>query len=80
MSGHGVMPDWGRYMKQTNVRFPGESAEYPAARDRLLEREVIRHFWGSELLYAPTEPGQDPRHLDAGNPLFNLLDLTPQGR
>ena len=42
--------------------------------------EVIRHSWGSELLYAPTEPGQDPRHLDAGNPLFNLLDLTPQGR
>jgi predicted dithiol-disulfide oxidoreductase (DUF899 family) len=23
----------------------------------------IRHFWSSELLYAPTEPGQDPRHV-----------------
>ena len=21
---------------------------------------AIRHFWGSELLYAPTDPGQDP--------------------
>ena len=44
MSGHDVMPDWGRYVKQTNVRFPGESAEYRAARDRLLEREAqMRH-------------------------------------
>jgi hypothetical protein len=24
--------------------------------------DTIRHFWGSELLYAPTDPGQDPRH------------------
>ena len=23
---------------------------------------AIRHFWGSELMFAPTEPGQDPRH------------------
>ena len=22
--------------------------------------ETIRHFWASELFYAPTEPGQDP--------------------
>ena len=25
--------------------------------------DAIRHFWGSELLYAPAEPGQDPRHV-----------------
>jgi hypothetical protein len=25
--------------------------------------ETIRRFWGSELLYAPTDPGQDPRHV-----------------
>ena len=24
---------------------------------------TIRHFWGSELLYAPTDPGQDTRHV-----------------
>ena len=23
---------------------------------------TIRHFWGSELMFAPTDPGQDPRH------------------
>ncbi len=42
--------------------------------------ETIRHVWGSELLYAPSEPGQDPRHGDTLEPLWNLFDLTPEGR
>jgi predicted dithiol-disulfide oxidoreductase (DUF899 family) len=41
---------------------------------------TIRHFWGSELLYAATEPGQDPRHVGTIEPLWNLFDLTPEGR
>jgi predicted dithiol-disulfide oxidoreductase (DUF899 family) len=41
---------------------------------------TIRHFWGSELLYAPTDPGQDPRHVGTIEPLWNLFDLTPGGR
>jgi predicted dithiol-disulfide oxidoreductase (DUF899 family) len=42
--------------------------------------ETIRHFWGSELLYAPTDPGQDPRHVGTLEPLWNLFDFTPEGR
>jgi predicted dithiol-disulfide oxidoreductase (DUF899 family) len=42
--------------------------------------ETIRHFWGSELFYAPTEPGQEPRHVATLEPLWNLFDLTPDGR
>jgi predicted dithiol-disulfide oxidoreductase (DUF899 family) len=42
--------------------------------------ETIRHFWGSELFYAPTDPGQDPRHVGTLEPLWNLFDLTPEGR
>jgi predicted dithiol-disulfide oxidoreductase (DUF899 family) len=41
---------------------------------------TIRHFWASELFYAPPEPGQDPRHVGTIEPLWNLLDLTPDGR
>jgi predicted dithiol-disulfide oxidoreductase (DUF899 family) len=41
---------------------------------------TIRHFWGSELFYAPTEPGQEPRHVGTVEPLWNLFDLTPEGR
>lgn len=44
------------------------------------DRDAIRHFWSSELFYAPTEPGQDPRHVGTLEPLWNMLDLTPEGR
>jgi predicted dithiol-disulfide oxidoreductase (DUF899 family) len=30
--------------------------------------------------YAPTDPGQDPRHVGTIEPLWNLFDLTPEGR
>ena len=42
--------------------------------------KVIRHFWGSELLYVPPEAGQEYRHNDALDSLWNILDLTPAGR
>lgn len=42
--------------------------------------DTIRHFWGSELFYAPTEPGQETRHVGTIEPLWNLFDLTPDGR
>ncbi len=40
----------------------------------------IRHFYNAELFYAPTEPDQHPRHVDMIWPLWNLFDLTPEGR
>jgi predicted dithiol-disulfide oxidoreductase (DUF899 family) len=40
----------------------------------------IRHFWGSELLYGRWDPGEDPRHVGTLEPLWNLFDLTPEGR
>ncbi len=40
----------------------------------------VRHFWSSELLYVPAEPGQEYRHNDLIDPLWNLLDTTPEGR
>jgi predicted dithiol-disulfide oxidoreductase (DUF899 family) len=40
----------------------------------------VRHFYGSEMLYAPEEKGQNARHNDLMWPLWNLLDLTPDGR
>ena len=42
--------------------------------------ETIRHFWGSELLYAPTDPGQEYRHVGTIEPLWNLFDFIPEGR
>jgi predicted dithiol-disulfide oxidoreductase (DUF899 family) len=42
--------------------------------------ETIRHFWGSELFYAPVDPGEDPRHVGTIEPLWNLFDFTREGR
>ncbi len=38
----------------------------------------IHHFWSSELFFQPSD--WHPRHVDAAWPLWNILDLTPQGR
>jgi predicted dithiol-disulfide oxidoreductase (DUF899 family) len=40
----------------------------------------IHHFWSSEMLYEPTDQGQDPRHAGTLEPLWNIFDLTPEGR
>jgi predicted dithiol-disulfide oxidoreductase (DUF899 family) len=43
---------------------------------------AVRHFWGSEMLYASdrNKDGMDSRHIDIMWPLWNVLDLTPHGR
>jgi len=40
----------------------------------------IHHFYHTELLFAPRDPGQDGRHVDLIWPLWNLFDYTPEGR
>jgi len=61
-------------------------AETPAGQQRPMlnvfhrDGETIRHFWGSELFYAPNDSGQDPRHVGTLEPLWNLFDLTREGR
>jgi predicted dithiol-disulfide oxidoreductase (DUF899 family) len=62
------------------------SAETPDGAQRPMltvfhrDGNVIRHFWSSELFYAPADRGQEPRHLGTLEPLWNLLDLTKEGR
>jgi predicted dithiol-disulfide oxidoreductase (DUF899 family) len=61
-------------------------AETPAGDQRPMlnvfrrDGDTIRHFWGSELFYAPEDPGQDPRHVGTLEPNWNMYDLTPEGR
>ena len=40
----------------------------------------VQHSWGSELLFAPEDSGQNARHVDMIWPLWNVLDTTPEGR
>ena len=41
---------------------------------------TIRHFWGGEMSGSTADPGQDPRGAPELAPLWNMLDITPEGR
>jgi predicted dithiol-disulfide oxidoreductase (DUF899 family) len=41
---------------------------------------TMHHFYNTELLFAPKEPGQDGRHVDSIWPIWNVFDFTPDGR
>jgi len=41
---------------------------------------VIRHFWAAETGDVPADPGEDPTTAPDLMPLWNVLDLTPDGR
>lgn len=41
---------------------------------------AIRHFWAGEMNNEMADPGQDPRGAPDIDPLWTILDLTPEGR
>jgi predicted dithiol-disulfide oxidoreductase (DUF899 family) len=41
---------------------------------------AIRHFWSGEMSGAMADPGQDPRGAPDFDPLWTMLDTTPEGR
>ena len=41
---------------------------------------TIRHFWSGEMGAATADPGQDPRGAPDIDPLWTILDTTPEGR
>ncbi|WP_432730876.1 DUF899 family protein [Variovorax sp. W6] len=41
---------------------------------------TIRHFWAGEMGPGTSDPGQDPRSAPDPMPIWNLLDMTPEGR
>jgi len=40
----------------------------------------IRHFWSGEMGGSAADPGQDPRGAPDMDPLWTILDTTPEGR
>ena len=43
-------------------------------------RGRVYHAWATELFFAPADRAQDKRHVDLIWPVWNLLDMTPEGR
>jgi predicted dithiol-disulfide oxidoreductase (DUF899 family) len=58
----------------------GEGWQMPMLNVFHRDGAMIRHFWGAELTYAPADPGQDHRSVGTLEPLWNLFDLTREGR
>lgn len=64
-----------------NRDYRGENAEgvqIPAVNVFRREGAEIRHFYAAEMLFVK-RPGH-PRHADMMWPIWNVLDLTPEGR
>jgi predicted dithiol-disulfide oxidoreductase (DUF899 family) len=57
-----------------------DGSQWPLASVFVRRDGRIHHFWTSELFYAPSAPGQHPRHVDFIWPLWHVLDTTPAGR
>ena len=41
---------------------------------------TVRHFYSGEMSGAMADPGQDPRGAPDADPLWLMLDYTPEGR
>jgi len=56
-----------------------DGSQWPMANVFVRRDGVIRHFWGSELFFEPFPTG-NTRHIDMLWPIWNVLDLLPEGR
>jgi predicted dithiol-disulfide oxidoreductase (DUF899 family) len=57
-----------------------EGEQMPMLNVFVRDGERFRHAWASELMYAPREEGLEARHVDSIWPIWNVLDVTPDGR
>jgi predicted dithiol-disulfide oxidoreductase (DUF899 family) len=66
-----------------NRDYHGESAEgsqIPIMNVFVRREGKTRHFYATEMVSAGADKGQNERHLDLMWPLWNVLDVTPDGR
>jgi predicted dithiol-disulfide oxidoreductase (DUF899 family) len=56
----------------------GEQA--PVLNVFMRDGDGLRHRWATELMFAPRDEGEEPRHVDSIWPIWNVLDMTPNGR
>jgi predicted dithiol-disulfide oxidoreductase (DUF899 family) len=64
----------------TRTYVSAEDADMPGFSVFTRRDGVIRHFYSGEMSGAMADPGQDPRGAPDADPLWLMLDLTPQGR
>ena len=57
-----------------------EGEQMPILNVFVRDGDRVRHTWASELMYAPRDEGEEARHVDSIWPIWNVLDVTPEGR
>ena len=64
----------------TRAYVSAEDGDVPALNIFTRRDGTIRHFWSGEMSGEMADPGQDPRGAPDADPLWSILDLTPEGR
>jgi len=64
----------------TRAYVSAEDADMPALNVFTRRNGTIRHFWSGEMGGDTADPGQDPRGAPEIDPLWTILDFTPEGR
>ena len=64
----------------TRTYVSAEDADVPAYNVFTLKGGTLRHFWAGEMSGEMADPGQDPRGAPDLDPLWTILDTTPEGR
>lgn len=57
-----------------------EDADVPGYNVFTRKDGTVRHFWAPEAGFETADPDQDPHNAPDMNPLWILLDTTPEGR
>ncbi len=57
-----------------------EGEQIPILNVFVRDGDEIRHAWATELMFAPRDQGEEPRHVDSIWPIWSVLDMTPEGR
>jgi predicted dithiol-disulfide oxidoreductase (DUF899 family) len=66
-----------------NLDYHAESPDFgqlPILNVFVRDGDAFCHSWATELMFAPRDEGEDPRHVDAIWPVWHVLDMTPEGR
>lgn len=57
-----------------------EGEQVPILNVFVRDGDQLRHSWATELMLAPQDEGEEPRHVDSIWPIWNVLDMTADGR
>jgi len=64
----------------TRTYVSAEDGDVPGLNIFTRHNGKIHHFWAGEMSGDMADPGQDPRGAPDADPLWAILDLTPEGR